>query len=92
MKASAARWSAALFVGVAALALTGCKNSRNDMADAAESQRFDQVGEVRVYDEPRVAARAETPKVDLKKVSRRESRAVASQRRYDRIGEMDVAD
>lgn len=89
MKFTAIRCAAAFLVCVGALVLTGCKNSRNDLADN-EPHSFNQVGEARVYDEPR--SQVATPK--LNKISKRAGRDVAhrdsSGSSFVRIGEMDV--
>ena len=89
MKLTAIRCTAAFCVCVGALVLTGCKNSRNDLAEN-EPHAFNQVGEARVYDEPR----SQVASQKLNKISKRAGRDVAHRdagnNRFVRIGEMDV--
>lgn len=85
MKMSA-RWGAGLMVSVLALSLTGCKNSRNDAADNDHS--YNQVGEVRVFDEPRkVAAK---PSVNVLDTATPEFATRMGKSKFQRIGELDM--
>ncbi len=85
MKMSA-RWGAGLMVGVLALSLAGCKNSRNDAAE--NDHQYNQVGEMRVFDEAPRVAKKPVPSVQVLNDSAPEFAMRKS--KFVRIGEMDM--
>ena len=86
MKMSA-RWGMGLTVSVLALSLVGCKNSRNDAAD--NDHAYNQVGEVRVFDEPRKVATPK-PSVNVLDSATPEFATGLRKSKFVRIGEMDM--
>jgi len=76
-----------LTVGVLAMSLVGCKNSRNDAAENDTS--YNQVGEVRVFDEPRKVV-ASKPSVNALNTASPEFATGLRKSKFVRIGEMDM--
>lgn len=85
MKMSA-RWCAGLMVSVLALSLAGCKNSRNDAAE--NDHPYNQVGEMRVFDEKPRVAKKPVPTVNV--ISDPGSEFAMRKSKFVRIGEMDM--
>ena len=72
------------------LGLTGCVHNRNDDDDDDRPQAFDQVGEVKVFDErPKVAHVKSAAPVAVKRVQFVATKQV---QRFDQIGEADIAE
>lgn len=85
MKMSA-RWGAGLLVSVLALSLTGCKNSRNDAAE--NDHPYNQVGEMRVFDEAPRVAKKPVPTVNV--LNEAVPEVAMRKSKFVRIGEMDM--
>ncbi len=72
------------------LGLTGCVHNRNDDDDDDRPQAYDQVGEVKVFDErPKVVHVKSVAPVAVKHV---QVVTTKHEQRFDQIGETDVAE
>jgi hypothetical protein len=77
-------------LGLAALTLAGCNNNRDDDNDSASAPAaFDQVGEIRVYDErpAHVVRRQQVQSMPV-----RQSQQVVKSFKYNQIGETDITE
>jgi hypothetical protein len=86
--------AAAMMVMGFALAATGCNHSRDD-EDNDRTQTFDQVGEVRVFDEHTAAPLSRPTVSALAKARTTTPTFVAhakSEVRFDQVGEADMAE
>ena len=72
------------------LGLTGCVHNRNDDDDEDRPQTFDQVGEVKVFDERPKVVHAKTVAPVI--VKHAQVVSTQHQQRFDQIGEADIAE